>query len=394
LQPLNPIFSLLIFAIAFLTAHALKYVCNFKSVPGRNDTIDGLRGFLAMSVFICHTAIWYQYLSKGVWQVTPSNLYNQFGQTGVDLFFMITSFLFISKLLNAKTSPFDWHVFFINRVYRIFPMYLASFALIVLIVLFISGWRINVGEPAFIASLADWIFFTIRNAPAINGISFTNNINAGVTWSLRYEWLFYFCLPLLSLLIMKTKPPLVYCLLGLCFLWFFYHTGVVVNYYLYCFLGGAFAAFFIKYVPVAQKPVERYGAAVIILCLFFIGQFWSANSIRCIVLITVVFTLIASGNALFGVLKNPAIKLLGEICYSTYLLHGILLFCLFYGGLGIEASKKLSSLHYCLLIFALTPLLVILSYWAYHFIEKPFINSGKRVANKIKLRNGQQDSLK
>jgi peptidoglycan/LPS O-acetylase OafA/YrhL len=62
---------------------------------------------------------------------------------------------------------------------------------------------------------------------------------------------------------------------------------------------------------------------------------------------------------------------------STYLLHGILLFTLFHFAMDESFVRNLSPLQYCLLIFMITPLVVVVSYVAFKYIEEPFMKKGK-----------------
>lgn len=56
------------------------------STTPRYTSLDGLRGYLALAVFLSHSSIWYFYLRSGTWQVPPSNVYTQLGQSSVILF--------------------------------------------------------------------------------------------------------------------------------------------------------------------------------------------------------------------------------------------------------------------------------------------------------------------
>lgn len=384
MNPINPFFSLIILIIALVTGYIIKL--NYKIVPvvGRYESIDGMRGFLALGVFIHHSSIWHQYVQFGYWAAPNSNLYNQFGQTSVSLFFMITSFLFISKLLNTNEKGFNWQSFFISRIFRLVPMYFFSIWLIVISVMFISNWQVNVGLSEFLKSIFNWCFFTINESPYINNSEYTPFINAGVVWSLPYEWLFYFSLPIISLVILKIKPKIGYLILSILFIVYFYKIHSVVDYYVYPFLGGAVAPVIMKFTSFYKKINDTYASIIILICLFLIGQFNTANNMYCTLLITVVFTLIALGNSIFGLLKNSTLKFLGEISYSTYLLHGIILFTLFYFGLGFENTRELSPLEYCLVIFTITPIVVILSFLGFKYIEKPFMDKSKIVIQKLK----------
>ena len=112
-------------------------------------------------------------------------------------------------------------------------------------------------------------------------------------------------------------------------------------------------------------------------------QFRTHQNLICKLFLILAFTLIALGNDLFGLLKNNALKLMGEISYSTYLLHGIFLFVIIRFGYGIEATKNLSAINFCMMMFAITPVLIGLSFVTYIFIEKPFIKRSKRIKKRI-----------
>jgi peptidoglycan/LPS O-acetylase OafA/YrhL len=382
MYPLNPLFCIIIFAIAFATAYLLKKIYNINAPSGRYETIDGLRGFLAFGVFIHHATVWHRYLQNGVWAVPKSNLYTLLGQGSVSLFFMITSFLFVNKILQAKDGEFNFKHFFISRLYRLTPLYLFAVFLLIIIVMFVTHGHLNVSLLKFLNSIVAWVLFSIFGNPSINNSSFTTFVNAGVVWSLPYEWLFYFFIPILYLLIWRRKISIVFILLSVGFLTFFFIKNGFIWYHLLCFVGGAIAPILIKYFPIYKKLNKHLASAIILVSLFFISWFDTSHKLVCIILLSVVFTLIALGNDMFGLLKNSSLKLLGEICYSTYLLHGIILFTLFHFVLGEVNVKQYSSLQYCLLILFITPLVVVISFFTFKFIELPFMQKAKLRINK------------
>jgi len=246
----------------------------------------------------------------------------------------------------------------------------------------ISHWHLNTDILEFIKSIIRWLLFTIVGSP-INNSDYTNIIIAGVVWSLPYELLFYFSLPLISLLILKVKPSIKYIILSIIFIILFYKMHGIVQYYIYSFIGGAIAPFLLKYTSVNKKIKQTYASVIIIICLFLIGQFHSSNNVLCIILIAVIFTLIALGNSMFGILKNSTLKFLGEISYTTYLIHGIVLFSVFYFGFGLENVKILTPFVYCLIIFSITPFVVLFSFLGYRYIEKPFMDKSKILIHKL-----------
>lgn len=379
MNPSNPFFSIIIFGIAFATAYIINLKFKMVNTSGRYENIDGLRGFLALGVFIHHANIWQQYINGGVWKEPNSNLYNQFGQTSVALFFMITSFLFVTKLLDSSDKPYNWNRFFVSRIFRLAPMYFFSLFIIIFFIMIISNWKINVAFPDFFISIFHWFAFTITTTKFINNNPLTVIINANVNWSLPFEWLFYFALPLISLLILKTKPPKFYLIISFGFVALFVLVHGLEVHHISSFIGGAIAPILIKYTSFKKNLNTIIYSILVILCASLILFFKTSESFLCKLLISIIFTIIALGNSMFGLLKSSVLKFLGEICYSTYLLHGIILFTTFYFGFGIDKSKQLSELQYCLIIFSITPIVVMASFLGYKFIEKPFMDLSKKI---------------
>lgn len=378
MSPINPLFAVFVFLIAYITAYLLNLKYKNELISKRYETIDGMRGFLALGVFIHHSSIWFQYLHINSWEAPKSNLFNQLGQTSVSLFFMITSFLFVTKLLNAVQNGINWRQFFIARIYRLAPLYYISLTIMVLIVMVISNWQLQTSWFEYISSLFHWGTFTITKAPIINAQVMTPIINAGVIWSLPFEWLFYFSLPLISLLILKVKPSIFFISCGLLFVVGFSIAHGVNIEHLLSFAGGAIAPFLIKYTSFKDKSNTIIACAIILISLSLIGLFETANNFICKILIAVVFTFIACGNTMFGLLKNSTLKFLGDIGYSTYLLHGIILFTVLYFGIGFDTVKQYSPLAYCTVIFLITPVVVIISFFSFRYIEKPFMDRAKK----------------
>jgi peptidoglycan/LPS O-acetylase OafA/YrhL len=384
---LNPLFAICIFLAAFITAYAIQTNIKWEPRSQRYESIDGMRGFLAISVFIHHASIWERFIRTGRWELGDSNFFNQLGNTSVSLFFMITSFLFITKLIESREKGFNWRDFFISRIFRLMPMYYFSLLLLIVSVMSIAKWKLNIEISELIKSISAWIFFTITGTPNINGLSPTWIINAGVAWSLPYEWLFYFSLPLLSLSIVKSKPQTIYIFTSIAFGVFFYITHGVLTQHIYSFIGGAIAPCVIAYTSLSKKIDEGIGCMIIFGCFLAIGQFHSAENIVCILLISIAFTTIALGNSLFGLLNNNTLKFLGEISYSTYLLHGIILSNVFIFGCRLENMKQFNSAGYCSIVIAIAPVVVILSFLGFKYIEQPFMNRSKAIIQKLNAVN-------
>ena len=114
MDAISPLPVVIALCVAFITSMALTKIFGSPPVQGRFSSIDGLRGYLAFFVFLHHSCIWYFYLRTGKWVLPPSNLYIHLGQIAVALFFMITGFLFFSKLIDGKTRGLDWTKIFVS----------------------------------------------------------------------------------------------------------------------------------------------------------------------------------------------------------------------------------------------------------------------------------------
>jgi len=374
------IFPIIIYLIAYLTGYLLYSRYKIETTSGRYETIDGLRGFLALGVFIHHAYIWYFFIHHGAWTSPKLYLYNQLGQTSVALFFMITSFLFVSKLIQSREKPFDWVYFFTSRICRLVPMYYVSLLLLVIVVMQVSHWKLNVSIGEFLVSLFHLAAFTITTSPMLNACEETFRINSGVIWSLPFEWLFYFSLPIISLFLLKVKPSKFFLLISFLFILFYTLAHGVKIHHLISFGGGAVAPFLMKFPWVVKIARSHYCSVIVIACLFVITLFPTSDKIGCKLAIITLFNIVALGNSIFGILKNNILKFLGEMAYSTYLLHGLLLFTVIQLGIGLEKMKGFTSVEYALLIFSITPIVVLLSFFGFKYVEKPFMNQSKKIS--------------
>lgn len=383
-SPISPILAVACLAVALLTAWVIGRFSGHPLEHARFQTIDGLRGYLAFFVFLHHASIWFYYLKDGGWKVPPSNLYTHFGQSGVALFFMITAFLFVTKIIDSRGKGLDWSYLFISRFFRLVPLYMAAMIVLCLIIGSLSRWQLHEPAVQVIYEVFRWVMFTIGGGPNINGISETAIVMAGVTWSLPYEWLFYFSLPVIALL-MGVVPPYVYLALGVLLsslMVYNWHPDMAV---IRCFWGGVIAAFFVRWSWLQRFAQSGLGSLVAAAAILYtVISFDSIYVSKAQIVLSIAFILIASGSTLFGLLKLRVSKILGEMAYSIYLLHGILLFVLFHQVLGLERAKTLGPESHWLLLMMVSAPLVVVSFITYSFIEKPCMNFALRYRSSIR----------
>ena len=198
----------------------------------------------------------------------------------------------------------------------------------------------------------------------------TQRINAGVLWTLAYEWKYYAVLPLMA----AFARPRYFALLGavLVAMVATAYTRFEVLHFLFGMLT-AYAVRSGRWTEVLSRPRWAWlGLAT--LAVFFtapIGPWGRA------VLLFGLFLLIAHGNGLFGPLDLPASKYLGTISYGVYLLHGIFL----YVGLAflnrMVPVDRLPPASYWVCAAAIVTTVVCACGVTYRYIEYPFLRPAR-----------------
>lgn len=383
INPVSPLAVIAALLLALVTVQALTWRFEPPKAMGRFVTIDGLRGYLAFFVFLHHSSIWYFYLKTEKWQAPPSNLFNHLGQSSVTLFFMITGFLFSTKIIEGKTKKIDWIKLYVSRLFRLLPLYLFLIVLLFLTVAVVTGGVATDSPLTLVIAALKWIGFTIPGAPDLNGMRGTGIVVARVTWSLSYEWIFYLCLPLLSVVIgaVPPTPVLIIGILGIltCILT---HAAPV---HLVAFVGGILSALLVRHDWFCRIAANRVSSVIVVAAIVMVVTlFPTAYSSFPLMLLSLSFALIAGGCTLFGVLNNSLSRMLGEMAYSIYLLHGLVLFTIFNFIIGKHHAEMLSPLGYWCLIALTTPVLILICFTTFNLIEKPGMQCTEGVARWVR----------
>lgn len=373
-----PLIPALLAALA--TTMVLAKVFGAPQSNGRFETIDGLRGYLAFFVFVHHSCIWYYFLRTGRWETPPSNLYTQLGQAAVAVFFMVTGFLFFSKLLQNKNRTIDWLDLYVSRVLRLAPLYGVAMLTFFCIVLLVNNGALAQQLHSLLLGMMRWLLFTIPGAPDLNGVTRSYTVMAGVTWSLPYEWFFYASLPVLGILAGNRVElrVIAFAAIGMMAMLMLWRPLPI---HLWSFGGGIVAAV-LQNIPSFTRFARRRQASFIVCAcvLTEVLAFPMAHGFLQIALLSWAFCLVACGTDLFGVLRSSTSRMLGEMAYSIYLLHGLVLFVVFRFLIGMEPSMHMSMLAHGTVVVGLVPVLIILCFAAFVFIERPAMRAAPEVS--------------
>ncbi len=337
------------------------------AVAARHSPMDGLRGVLAFMVMSHHFFMSFGWYSRGTWRAPPVHLVENFGTVSVSLFFMMTAYLFLAKVQRGGV---DWRRLFVSRVRRIVPLYWCVFVPIAVITLWYQWGR--VGASQILRWLADWLF--LFRGDALGGFR-TQMLIAGVNWTLLYEWAFYLMLPLVAMLwhrrwqgawvLLALAGGYVLTITRLPLYWLFALPLPIVVFRL----------------PLA-KAVQRFPRLMHVLMLPLTVAVWgwsSGYSYTQMLLTAVMFAFIAQGYSYGGLLHLRGLKWLGELSYSIYLTHGLVMYTLF-ALLKIHTfagSTFYRFLVYYPLVFELT---LGIAYLGWRYIEEPCAGSLKKAA--------------
>jgi peptidoglycan/LPS O-acetylase OafA/YrhL len=384
LHPVSLIPFFVAMCVAFLSCVVLGKLYGKPPTQGRFVAVDGLRGYLALSVFLHHSVIWYYYMHTGKWDLPPSRFYLHLGQSSVALFFMITAFLFFTKIMDGRKTGIDWTKLLVGRFMRLAPLYLFAMVIMLTIIAWTTRGQLRVPASSLAKAIASWLSFSIPGRPDINTVS-GDLITTGVTWSLVYEWFFYLALPALALLF-RASVPLFYLCLSAASIAAFSAWDLELR-ITQAFLGGMVASVLVRSETFCRYARKGVFSLLILGCSYMVvTDYASAYEKRPLALLSLVFVLIAAGNDLFGMLSRAGSRVLGELAYGIYLLHGILLFTTFQLLLDTDAVRAMSPEMHWLLILALTVALILICFATFRWIEAPGMRRTGKVTDWLRKR--------
>lgn len=371
---LSIVFSL-IFSYLLVNYFFIKKL-EFTS-ESRVNNIDGLRGYLALGVFIHHYVITYYWHITNKWVTPPQDVITNMGQMSVSLFFMITGFLFFKKIFKNKL---DLKKYIVHRMFRLIPLYYVVICIMTLLILIHQNFYIFSSTEQFLDQIFKWMLF---QQPTVNTYLDTNKVTAGVTWTLKYEWLFYIFIPFAFYF---RRFKILFIILGLFSLYLLIHPKNIQLLH-YTFSSQFFILFYLGYIINYLSKTQfiehtnfdnKYISIVnIVIILTILFAFKTAYGTMQFLLLGIFFASIVFGNSIFGVLSLSYSKFLGEISYSIYLVHGLILYSIF--TLILPTLIQEITIYYMLLMPLITITITIISYLSFSYIEKPMIALGKKI---------------
>jgi peptidoglycan/LPS O-acetylase OafA/YrhL len=363
---------------------------------------ESLRGYMALWVVIGHSMLQFpDYLAN-----VPVVKYLLYPSIAVYVFMMLSGFV-IFYLLDSKKE--QYFVFLIRRALRLFPIYLCVLfvsilifepTLNLLVTLFekypdtkhlINCLRIyRATEVYFIENILSHIFLLQGVIPETI-IPEGQYAFVGQAWSLSLEWQFYIVAPICTLILYKknefAKLLMPILLMGAYFLLRDLNFAFIFGYKLvYFIIGGASYYLWKNLVSIGEsgKILNMSFLVTLLLMLKLLGL-GLADMIWIVVFFTALCNYLDCQNGITRFVSffmlNSIARFLGQISYSIYLNHTVVL----YGLLILIQSMDMNLFNigdslFLVVLFAssVVILTIVISSITYRYIEKPFIDLGKR----------------
>ncbi len=349
--------------------------------------LDTLRFFAFLAVFLVHSLSDppSRYVQLGIPEPLVSLIISVLGagMFGVDLFFLLSSFLITSLLLReySSTGKIDIKGFWIRRCLRIWPLYFFFVGLAG----FLLPRIFHFVAPPEGSHILGLLTFTQNWAIAFSGAG--RGSPTLVLWSVSMEEQFYFAWPILiALMGISRLRPIAIGMIVVSFVAriLAIHAGASVS-MLWCatpfrmepLAAGAIIALAQNQFPAFSNKLRvgmlSLGLAIPVVCLSSLDHFpWGKAAIFPLVTVgcTLIFLSIRGAN--WRLLTLRPLVYLGKISYGLYVFH----------QLAIQFSPRLAipGLPFGRSVSALL-LTVALATLSYRFLELPFLRLKDRFAH-------------
>jgi exopolysaccharide production protein ExoZ len=281
--------------------------------------MEGLRGVAVGLVFLqhyCTQLLIYDKLEG--FTAHFALFFRDFGNYGVDLFFVLSGFLIYSILLRRRPGFFD---FMARRAQRLYPAFLAAF----FIAISSDFLRPEPKIPSQLTAGAEYLAANLFFLPGLLPINPLFTVN----WSLSYEWWFYVTATILfSVLGLATLAPRFRVAIIVFFSTVLLSLSAAAVPHVptrgLCLFGGMLLA----EAKAAELPsLPGVAAAIIALAAFVVDQTQPVTDWMHALLLAIGFCAICSA-ALGGrfIIARPLtwrpLRWFGNMSYSYYLVHG------------------------------------------------------------------------
>lgn len=370
--------------------------------------LEGLRGLAALWVFCVHISI-----------LSGTHLpFVSWGALGVDLFILLSGFL-MTHQSEQKSGPPSWLQrrttieFWCKRFFRIAPLYYLLLACSFWMNPLLELSRSAIGRY-YPTSATDSLRYTdsswsnlFAHLSFIFGFIPAYSFRTALPdWSIGLEMQFYLFFPLLMLLVLKFGYSwMAFLSLLLCILGRLVFAGYYQSFPMTTFLPLKLNLFILGMLIAAALHKRLRGISLYVVGLplvsFIILPFKTKLGVLADVILAILLLLVVETNdskrlgmsLVRLVLNAKPTQWLGDISYSFYLVHLLVIMPICAALLHYQWVRSLVPIARYFLLFAVNIIFVLpVSAACHHAIEKPGMKFGKLVLAKVVTPNRQPAS--
>ncbi len=353
-------------------SRAVGILENEGSGGARIAPMEGMRGVAVSLVSLVHKfAVFDDFWAPGPLGESLALV----GHYGVDLFFMLSGYLIYGAVVRRPVSVAP---FMRRRLERLYPTFAAVFALYVVLSFVVPG------ESKLPADTTEMWIYLAQNLLMLPGLlPITPMIT--VAWSMSFEIFFYLSVPLfVAALRLRAWPPVLrlarFAVLGVGLMLWTHLLELSLHARMLLFLSGM-ALFECKQMGQGSVRFVNRIAAVLVVAVLPVGvlleesaalgswALWSRTAWLAVVLPVIAFSAFFGKGLLAAALSWRPLRWLGNMSYSYYLLHGLVLKAL--GLVAVKLAPELGAAAFWLAAPVAFVATVIGSFVLYAVVEYP-----------------------
>ncbi|QCX49319.1 acyltransferase family protein [Ralstonia pseudosolanacearum] len=373
---------------------------------------ESIRGIAALGVAIFHALIWIAFgTERALFTQTIESVHGVqitiarailavfCGPASVIVFFVLSGFVLARSLRKEPLGAAMYIGYCLKRVMRILPALALSIAIVLLyLAVFYPGYQ---AFPAASIWFNWWYKEPITVVDVVKNLAMVSSSLNSNAWTLRIEMLASFALPFVVAIMGRSGMVRSLIAVAACFAWASYTDNPAsapgeFAHYAYMFVLGVAVEKHIG--QVARMPTWLSGLLVIasLSAMVAVNALWPlAHILYCDAAIAVsaailILVIVVDGKAKFlAVMDTRAVRFLGRVSYSFYILHFIFL----YGtaNLALRLFPEGVLARYPLIASALVAIASIavtlpFASLSYRFVELPMTAVGKKIAEMQWLR--------
>ena len=358
--------------------------------PTRYAYIDALRGYAVLGVIATHCA---QHVSD---LATPVRWISDRGRFGVQLFFVVSAVTLLNSWLTRADGACR---FYARRLFRIAPI----FWLAIPVYLSLGGYRQKYWAPEGISR------FDVISTACFSHGWYPSSINSVVPggWSIAVEMTFYLFFPLLMIYIRSIRSAAILAVVTSAAVYFL--NPIATDYLITSMTDQPeyLVRYFTNFWFPNQLPVFLIG---FVTCFAIRGvtSSWRTNALAVLLLLTTGLSLLffempwfehiqfaiwfailtfCLANMQPAILVNRVICRLGQVSFSAYLIHfvviDVLMRLLVHAPRWITPLSPTGTMFLAVLFVSALAITAVASELTYRFIEKPMIALGHKTISLI-----------